>query len=168
MKDWKRAKIFDFTGATGADSSIKEFGESVTKTLREPPEERLAIVLDTAYGLEGAAPVMVRDHINLSGFNPLIGPNHGIGERFPVVNDVYCPDDSNGLSLQKVVAAGVKTGRSVDSGDLEFIRSLGAHCYCFNLVPTMLIAAHAGWKIMAIIGPEGTDWQKDCLEKLGR
>ena len=168
MKDWKRAKIFDFTGATDAGSTIKEFGESVTRTLREPSEEKLAIVLDTAYGLEGTAPVVVRDHINLSGVNPLIGPNHSIGERFPVVNDIYCADDSNGLTLKKVVAAGVKVGRSVDDSDLEFIRTLGAQCYCFNLVPTMLIAAHAGWKILAILGPAGTGWQKECLQKLGK
>jgi hypothetical protein len=167
MKDWKKAKIFDFTGATGSASSVKQFDESVTGTLREPRDSRLAIILDTAYGLEDKSPVVVRDHINLSGFNPLIGPNNNIGERFPVVNDIYCIDDADKLSLKKVVAAGVKSGRAVDASDLDFLRTLGAHCYCFNLVPTMLIAAHAGWKILAILGPEGDGWQKECLEKLG-
>lgn len=158
----KGATVLDYTDGKPAS----QFGEDVIKLLREPGKERLLVVLDTAYGLPNGTPVVVRDHLNLSGVNPLVGPNNPIGERFTVVNDIYVHDAAAFSSLKAVVAAGVKPGRTVDAGDLDFIRSLGAECYTFNLVPTMLIAAHAGWKVLAIVGPEGKSWQKDCLDKI--
>ena len=175
--DWKQAVVIDYTGAGAGNMDASEFGDDVIKHLREPGKstgQRVAVVLDTARGLKSGksaagvqAPRLVRDHINLSGINPLIGPNNPCGDRFPVVNDIYlheCPKQLG--ALESLVAAGVKPGKEVDSEAMELLHKLGADCYCFHLVPTMLIAAHAGWKILAIVGPEGHDWQKDCISKL--
>lgn len=167
--DWKQAIVIDYTGSGRGDLSLREYGAQVLEKLRvdaEPNAHRLVIVLDTGHALPKPAPHLVRDHINLSGRNPLVGPNHPIGERFTVVNDIYVKDCPKALNLEKVVTAGVSPGRKLNGEDFEFIKGLGVDCYSHNVVPTMLIAAHAGWKVLAIVGPENGNWQADCLDKL--
>ena len=167
--DWKQALVIDYTGSGRGDLSLSEYGAQVVEKLRvagTPGAERVVIVFDTGHGLSKQAPHMVRDHVNLSGHNPLVGPNHPIGERFTVVNDIYVKDCPQSLSLEKVITAGVAAGRKLSDEDAEFVKGLGADCYSHNVVPTMLIAAHAGWKVLAIVGPEGGSWQTECLEKI--
>jgi purine-nucleoside phosphorylase len=167
--DWKKALVIDYTGCGRGDLSVSEYGAPVVEKLRVEGEagvERVVIVLDTGHALSRQAPHMVRDHINLSGRNPLVGPNHPIGERFTVVNDIYVKDCPKTLNLDKVVTVGVAAGRKLNDEDVDFVKGLGADCYSHNVVPTMLIAAHAGWKVLAIVGPEGGNWQADCLDKI--
>jgi purine-nucleoside phosphorylase len=101
------------------------------------------------------APHVVRDHLNLTGTNPLVGPNDPCGERFPSVNDVYitdlCPN------LPRGVAAGLVGGVFPTREEMEFLRSLGADFCCYNLVPTMIVAAHAGLKVLGLVVPEGVE-----------
>jgi len=163
--DWSRAKWFDFTG-TIKEGQFSRFGNEVIEILRQSPPPKLAIVLDTAFGWQHKTPAMVRDHINLSGYNPLIGPNHPIGERFPVIQGIYNADDAERLALETVVVAGLKHGRRLSSDDAEFMHVLGADCYCFNVVPTMLVAAHAGCKVLAIVGPDNHTWQAEIAAKI--
>ena len=68
--------------------------------------------------------------------------------------------------MSSVVVAGLKKDQQLDAHDLDFIRQLGADCYCYNLVPTMLIAAHAGWRVLAVVGPAGRSWQSETLARL--
>jgi purine nucleoside phosphorylase len=164
--DWSRAKLFDFTGASSQGTIYSRFGKDVMEALRQPTDCKLAIILDTGFGWESKAPALVQDHINLSGFNPLIGPNHPIGERFPVVQGIYISDCAGDLGLEPIIVAGIKNGRTLSLEDADFMHILGAACYCFNTVPTMLIAAHAGWKVLAIVGPDNRSWQAPVLEKV--
>jgi purine nucleoside phosphorylase len=163
--DWSRAKLFDFTGFAKETSQFQRFGDDVIEILRQPTDCKLAIILDTGFGWQSKTPVVVQDHVNLSGYNPLIGPNHPIGERFPVVQGIYT-DCAAELALDSVVVAGIKHGRSLSVDDASFLHILGADCYCYNVVPTMLVAAHACWKVLAIVGPDNRSWQGPLLEKI--
>lgn len=169
------AKIFDFTGASGNGSSYKEYDAKVAEELRKPTENKLAIVIDYGFGFKVDAPHLVLDHLNLSGNNPLRGPNNPIGERFPVVNGIYVTDCEADVvqGLKTGIVAGLKQGQKADAGELEFLYSLGAGFYSYNVVPTMIVAAHAGWKVLAVVGPvvqqntEGSaDWRNALLQGL--
>src|SRR5579885_3455589 len=86
--DWSSAKVFDFTGALKDEPRYQRFDDKVMDVIRQPAENKLAIIFDTGFGWHSKAPMVVRDHVNLSGYNPLIGPNHPIGPRFPVLQEV--------------------------------------------------------------------------------
>ena len=168
-----KAKIFDFTGASDNGSNFKEYDASVAEALRQSVENKLAIVLDYGWGFKNKAPHLVLDHLNLSGSNPLRGPNNPIGERFPVVNGIYVTD-CDLLALQDLktgVVAGLKQGQKASASELDFLYSMGAGFYSYNLVPTMLVAAHAGWRVLGVVGPDdaqsttgSADWRKKVLQ----
>ena len=173
--DLAKAKIFDFTGASGNGSGYKEFDATVAEELRKPVEEKVAIVIDYGWGFKTSAPHLVLDHLNLSGNNPLRGPNNPVGDRFPVVNGIYITDcDLDVLqSLKTGIVAGLRHGQKASASELEFLYSVGAGFYSYNVVPTMLVAAHAGWKVLAVVGPDNaqstagsTDWRKVVLQGL--
>ncbi|MDR3612762.1 MAG: hypothetical protein P4L53_04295 [Candidatus Obscuribacterales bacterium] len=170
-----KAKIFDFTGASGNGSNYKEFDAKVAEALRQPSDYKLAIVLDYGWGFKNSAPHLVLDHLNLSGSNPLRGPNNPIGERFPVVNGIYVTDcDLKAFQgLKTGVVAGLRQGQKASASELEFLYSMGAGFYSYNLVPTMLVAAHAGWRVLAVVGPDdaqsttgSADWRKQVLQSV--
>jgi len=165
--DWSSAKVFDFTGAVSGEKHYSRYSDDVAEAIRLPTDHKLAIILDSGFGWHSKTPAVVRDHINLSGVNPLIGPNHPIGERFPVLQGVYI--SAGALDgLDEVVVAGLKHSRLLDAEDADFMHILGADCYCYNIVPTMIVAAHAGWKVLALVGPDNKSWQQDSLEKIRR
>jgi purine nucleoside phosphorylase len=173
--DLAKAKIFDFTGASGNGSSYKEYDAKVAETLRQPGDNKLAIVLDYGWGFKNNAPHLVLDHLNLSGSNPLRGPNNPIGERFPVVNGIYVTDcDLKAFQdLKTGVVAGLRQGQKASASELAFLYSMGAGFYSYNLVPTMLVAAHAGWRVLAVVGPDdaqsttgSADWRKQVLQSV--
>ncbi len=165
--DFSGAKVFDFTGKSGR-SGYESFGQEVIEALRKSDETKLAVVLDTGLGFAKPAPYLVQDHLNLSGYNPLIGPNHEIGERFPVVNGIYVTDVSaaNLPALERGIAVGIKPGVEPSADELARLYFLGGNFCCYNLVPTMLVAAHAGWRVLAVVGPSGNGWQKEVIEGL--
>ena len=123
--DWSRAKVFDFTGATPEGNLYPRFGDNVIDSLRQPTDCKLAIIFDAGFGWQSKKPVLVEDHLNLSGYNPLVGPNHPIGERFPVVQGIYQTYCADELGLEKVVVAGIKQGRTLSTEDADFMHVLG-------------------------------------------
>jgi hypothetical protein len=166
--NFSTAKVFDFTGALADGCSYQCFGQPVIEALRQPVANKLAIVLDSGFAFVKKAPHLVLDHLNLSGNSPLIGPNNPIGERFPVINGIYVTEFPLPLSpaMERGVAVGLKAGLKPSPEELERIYFLGGHFCCYNLVPTMLIAAHAGWRLLAVVGPEGNSWQKEVMQGL--
>ncbi len=147
----KQALRIDFTGKLGGFKQFRSFGPDIVSLIRTPSEAQTLIVIDYGYGIK--APHLVRDHLNLTGTNPLIGPNDPCGERFPSVNDIYVVDDSVACGI----AAGLKPGIKPSGDDVALMESLGADFYCFNLVPTMIVAAHSRYRVLAILVPEGFD-----------
>jgi hypothetical protein len=143
----------DFTGEVSGFKQLSAFSDEVIGLIRNATGPKLLTVLDRGYGFAKPQPHVVRDHLNMTGFNPLVGPNDSCGERFPAVNEIYLTDLPGDFPL--AIVAGLKPGVTPSAEDLQFIKSMGAEFYCYNLVPTMIVAAHAGWKVAAIVIPEG-------------
>ncbi|HND06562.1 MAG TPA: hypothetical protein PL012_12825 [Candidatus Obscuribacter sp.] len=178
----RHAKLIDFTGELGQFKQYSGFTPEVVTELRNKEKAEVAIIVDRAYcqGLGENVPYLVSDHLNLTGDNPLVGPNNPVGERFPVVNNIYlgAADTMDqeetwaiGNPLGKFatgVAAGLKAGVVPGGEEIKFLRELGVSLYCYNLVPAMLVAAHAGLKVIGIALPQGESLSKDVLACLLR
>lgn len=152
----KGAKLIDFTGKAKGFEQIPNFCDQVVKILRNGSENKTVIVVDHGFHLPVPTPHVVQDHINLTGGNPLCGPNDACGERFPVVNDIYVTEFGGGAlaGLPQGVAGGLVPGVVPTDDEMQRLRDLGVSFCCYNLVPTMLIAAHAGWRVLGLVLPE--------------
>lgn len=104
--------------------------------------------------------MLIEDHINLSGDNPLIGPNFDeLGPRFPDMTYTYSPDlikkikekaDKKGILLRQGVYA-FMTGPSYETpAEIRMIRTLGADCVGMSSVPEAIVAGHSGMEIVGI------------------
>ncbi|HEV2521099.1 MAG TPA: purine-nucleoside phosphorylase [Candidatus Acidoferrales bacterium] len=104
--------------------------------------------------------VVLRDHINLQGTNPLMGPNdERFGERFPDMTQVYWkPYQSaalqEGRRLGIEVADGVYaalTGPSYETpAEIRYLRTIGADLVGMSTVPEVIAAAHLGIRVLGI------------------
>lgn len=159
----KGAKLVDFTGTAKGFKQLNKFGPDFTDMVRSAKDCKAVVVVDRAVGSRHAEPMIVRDHINLSGNNPLLGPNHPGGDRFPVVQGVYLNDF---VGLSTGIAAGLHESAQPDRNDIESVRNLGADCCCYNMVPAMLVAAHAGWKVLGLVLPEGVELTAEQLKEI--
>ena len=103
--------------------------------------------------------MLITDHINLTGGNPLIGPNvDEWGPRFPDMSQVYdrkllaiAEEASleNGIRVQKGVYVGLP-GPSLETGaEIRFLKTIGADAVGLSTIPEVIAAAHGG---MAILG----------------
>ena len=104
--------------------------------------------------------MLISDHINFSGANPLIGPNYdAFGPRFPDMSDLYT------TSLRKAIretaeAAGMELREGVYvmySGpnyetpvEIRMFRALGADAVGMSTVPEALVAGHCGMQVVGI------------------
>ena len=103
--------------------------------------------------------MVIDDHINFSGRNPLIGPNdESFGPRFPDMTDAYDP-----ALRTKLRKAAVRAGVDIHSGvyvftagpnfetpaEIRMFASLGGDAVGMSTVPECLVARHAG---MAVAG----------------
>ena len=152
-------KIIDFTGRIFSPSvdTYDCFSETVTNTIRQHVSNKLLIVVDQGFGFKLPAPHVVSDHLNLTGTNPLMGANDPCGERFPIINDIY-KDDLQGENLSKLskgVLGGLKDGTVPSAAEEAKMRSLGADFFSYNLVQTMIVAAHSGLKVIGVVVPKG-------------
>ena len=102
--------------------------------------------------------VVIDDHINLMGVNPLIGPNdERLGPRFP---DMIEPYDRSlqELALRAALEANVVAHRGVyvavtgpnleTRAEYRFLRGIGADVVGMSTVPEVLVAVHAGMKVL--------------------
>ena len=104
--------------------------------------------------------MLISDHINYSGMNPLIGEHHdAFGPRFPDVTDLY----SAGLRL-KIKLAAVEAGIGLRQGvymmfsgpsyetpaEIRMARVLGADAVGMSTVPEAIVAAQCGIKCLGI------------------
>lgn len=103
--------------------------------------------------------MIITDHINLLGDNPLIGPNDdSIGDRFP---DLYNCYDHELVKLAETVALEQKlpvkkgvyvavSGPNLETAaEYRFLRIIGADVVGMSTVPEVLAARHQGTKVMA-------------------
>ena len=122
------------------------------------------IVTNAAGGInlnysEGAL-VALRDHINLQGANPLIGPNDDrFGLRFPDMTRAYDPDFRRfvaeaGKNLKLNLHEGVYLALSGPNyetpAEIRALRALGADLVGMSTVPEVLAARHSGIRVLGI------------------
>ena len=96
----------------------------------------------------------------LTGANPLAGPNDdAIGPRFPSLRDAYDPELRRLLhraadALRVPLAEGVylaTAGPSFETpAEIRAFRMLGAHAVGMSTVPEVILAIHAGLKVVAV------------------
>lgn len=178
MASLKNAVKLDFTESVPGFKHLKKFDQDSIDLIRANADSKVAVIIDRGYALPQESPYIVLDHLNLQGNNPMVGPNPSCGERFPVVNNIYLKVEdaldpkktmplTNPLnSFPSGVAAGVKDGLKLSKEDLEVVRSLGGDFYCYNIIPAMIVAAHAGLKVFAIAVPENESLDANTIKFL--
>jgi purine-nucleoside phosphorylase len=123
---------------------------------------RLLVVSNAAGGLnplhKKGELIVIEDHINFMGLNPLIGPNDDrLGPRFP---DMIEPYDRKlqDLALEVALAANIVAHRGVyvavvgpnleTRAEYRLLRGMGADVVGMSTVPEVLVATHAGLKVL--------------------
>ncbi|GAB0169137.1 purine-nucleoside phosphorylase [Lysinibacillus sp. CTST325] len=104
--------------------------------------------------------MLITDHINLVGTNPLIGPNNDeLGTRFPDVSQVYNLDLRNiasavskeqNINLQEGVYAWWSGPAYETPAEIRMIRTLGADAVGMSTVPEAIVAIHGNMKVLGI------------------
>ena len=123
------------------------------------------IISSAAGGLnplfEPADVMVVTDHINFTGRNPLLGPNlDSFGPRFPDMSQVYDPALIE-LATQKALELGIPLKQGVYAGILgpsletpaetRFLRMAGADAVGMSTVLEVIAAVHSGLRVLAIV-----------------
>jgi purine-nucleoside phosphorylase len=104
--------------------------------------------------------MMIVDHINLMGVNPLIGKNiESFGPRFPDMSQAYSRELgrkakeaalSIGIELQEGVYAAL-TGPSYETpAEIKYLRFIGADAVGMSTVPEVIAANHGGINVLGI------------------
>lgn len=104
--------------------------------------------------------MLISDHINLIGDNPLIGPNDDtLGPRFPDMCEPYTAALLE-LAETKALEMGIKTQRGVylacsgpcleTRAEYRFMRLIGADAVGMSTVPEVIVAVHAGLKVLGV------------------
>lgn len=102
----------------------------------------------------------IRDHINLTGDHPLVGPNlEAFGPRFPDMSMAYAPAlrelahgkaRALGFSLQEGVYAGISGPSYMTPSELKMLAKVGADAVGMSTVPEVIAARHAGIQVLGI------------------
>jgi len=125
---------------------------------------KILILTNAAGGLNPAfSPgdiMVIIDHINLTGQNPLTGPNDDDwGVRFP---DMSAPYDrklaesaanagkEEGVLLQKGIYAGLMGPSLETPAEVRFLKTIGADAVGFSTVQEVIAGVHAGMKILGL------------------
>ena len=104
--------------------------------------------------------MLIADHINFSGSNPLIGPNPDhFGPRFPDMSDLYTAALRTAIK-EKAAAAGILLQEGVYAmysgpnyetpAEIRMFRILGADTVGMSTVPEALVAGHCGMQVVGI------------------
>ena len=124
-----------------------------------------AVILTNAAGginlsYSQGALVVIRDHINLQGANPLVGPNDDrFGVRFPDMTQAYAKeyrqiarDEAGNLGIPKHegVYAGLLGPSYETPAEIEYLRRIGADLVGMSTVAEVITARHMGIKVLAI------------------
>ncbi|TRZ39479.1 purine-nucleoside phosphorylase [Niallia circulans] len=104
--------------------------------------------------------MLITDHLNLVGTNPLIGPNNAeLGTRFPDVSEVYNRNlraiatevaKEQNTTLQNGVYAWWSGPAYETPAEIRMIRTLGADAVGMSTVPEAIVAVHGQMKVLGI------------------
>jgi len=104
--------------------------------------------------------MLIDDHLNLMGVNPLIGPNdETLGPRFP---DLCRPYDVEYLKLAESIASDARmavrrgvyaalTGPCLETrAEYRMLRAMGADAVGMSTVPEVIVGVHAGFRTLGV------------------
>ncbi|HEX9188290.1 MAG TPA: purine-nucleoside phosphorylase, partial [Vicinamibacteria bacterium] len=125
---------------------------------------RVVFFTNAAGGLDptlGPGTLMViRDHLNLTGRNPLIGPNaEAIGPRFPDLTDAWSPRlrarlhaaaAAEGVTLAEGVYAGIVGPNYETPAEVRMLAQLGGHAVGMSTVLECVAARWAGLEVAGV------------------
>jgi purine-nucleoside phosphorylase len=124
-----------------------------------------AVILTNAAGginlnYQQGALVLIRDHINLQGTNPLVGPNSDrLGVRFPDMTQAYersyrtlAREEAGklGMTLHEGVYAALPGPSYETPAEIKYLRTIGADLVGMSTVFEVIAARHMGIKVLAI------------------
>jgi len=124
-----------------------------------------AVILTNAAGginlnYQQGALVLIRDHINLQGTNPLVGPNDDrFGVRFPDMTQAYAREyrasakeeaGKLGMTLHEGVYAALLGPSYETPAEIKYLRTIGADLVGMSTVPETIAANHMGMKVLGI------------------
>jgi len=104
--------------------------------------------------------MVISDHINFTGQNPLVGPNlDALGPRFPDMTEVYSRKLialaeqvalEEKIPLHKGVYIGVAGPSMETPAETRFLRSIGGDAVGMSSVPEAIVAVHCGLRILGL------------------
>lgn len=104
--------------------------------------------------------VVLRDHVNLLGDSPLVGPNlDALGPRFPDMSAPYDPELrraaaaaalAQGVALREGVYVAVAGPQLETRAEYRMLRALGADVVGMSTVPEVIAARHMGMRVLAL------------------
>jgi purine-nucleoside phosphorylase len=105
--------------------------------------------------------VMISDHINLTGANPLTGPNdETLGPRFPDMTEIYSAHyrelarhtaaTALGVKMKEGVYAGLRGPSYETPAEIRYLRTIGADLVGMSTTLEAIAAAHAGVRVLGI------------------
>jgi purine-nucleoside phosphorylase len=111
-------------------------------------------------GFAQGALMVIDDHINLLGSNPLVGPNDDrFGARFPDMSEVYSArlrriaDDAareQGIAVAHGVYAALHGPSYETPAEIRYLRTIGADAVGMSTVPEAIAARHMGLEVLGI------------------
>ena len=104
--------------------------------------------------------LVIADHINLTGENPLVGPNENTwGLRFPPMTTAYDRElgrlafkagDALDVALKTGVYAGLKGPSLETPAEIRFLKTIGAAAVGFSTVQEVIAAVHGGMRVLGL------------------
>ena len=104
--------------------------------------------------------VLISDHINMSGANPLIGRNYNeFGPRFPDMSDLYTKRlrtrikyvaDEQGIDLKEGIYLMYSGPNYETPAEIRAFRNMGADVVGMSCIPEAIVARHCGMRVAAI------------------
>lgn len=111
-------------------------------------------------GMKEGSIVLIRDHINLAGINPLVGPNDPrLGTRFPDMSDTYTPRlrrlvldvaAEQGIPMSEGVYAWFLGPTFETPAEVQMARRLGADLVGMSTAPEVICARHMQRQVIGL------------------
>ena len=125
--------------------------------------------------------MLIEDHLNLTGANPLIGPDEpALGPRFPDMSRAYAPEaravalraaETAGIALRRGIYAGIAGPSLETSAERRWLRATGADAVGMSTVIEVIAANHAGMAVLGLsaitnAATGGPDQMPDTIEEV--